>query len=190
MTAPNRCAVCSPPPAAPAIRTGTSRSVMVMFGEMTQPPPRPPASSAGATAQGMAPAGTSSRTATVAPRPTITPTRPNTVSRRPKRSTSRPATGVPPPPLPGEETGHHQRADREQPPQPGEPTGLRLYQRQQQGERTGAEQQHPTQVDPAPAARAAPRQQPPGEHERDHADRHVDVEDPAPVGHPQQQPAG
>ncbi len=89
IAAPNRCPVCSAPPAEPAISTGTARGVIVTFGEITRPP-RPPTSSAGATAQPAHAAGATRSTRAAAAIPSSTPASPRTVGRRPHRSTSRP----------------------------------------------------------------------------------------------------
>lgn len=60
------------PPADPAIRTGTERSVIVVLGEITQPPPTPATSSGSATAIPATDRGTSSSTTAVTTRPATT----------------------------------------------------------------------------------------------------------------------
>ncbi len=67
---------------------------------------------------------------------------------------------------------------REAAPEPGQAIGLRLHQEEQQRQCPGT-QQHARDADRPVAAGAPPGQQPQREHERQHADRHVGVEDPA-----------
>ena len=84
--------VCSAPPADPAISTGTQRSVMVVLGATTQPPPMPATSSAGATHKPTDPEGATHRITAAAARPSTTNVSPVTVRRRPQRATRRPPT--------------------------------------------------------------------------------------------------
>src|SRR6185312_8786301 len=90
IAAPTRCPVCSAPPAEPAIPTGTQRSVIVVLGEITQPPPTPATSSGAITANPVADGGASAITSAVAASPSTTIVSPVTVSAQPNRSTSRP----------------------------------------------------------------------------------------------------
>ena len=65
--------------------TGTQRRVNVVLGAITQPPPMPATSSAGAIHQPTTAGGATRTITAVADRPDTTSVRPVTVSRRPQR---------------------------------------------------------------------------------------------------------
>ena len=90
---PIRCPVCSAPPAEPAIRTGTHCSVIVMFGETTQPLPIPATSRVAAAADpGPGRRASSSRTSAVATKPEHDQPEPDHGQLPAEPATSRPPT--------------------------------------------------------------------------------------------------